>query len=166
MRKLITQLCRTPLVIMIVFAFPLAFAIQSQTSGDGTANEDLIISQELLGTWDLRNVTLDEKKEFEPPAKGGRIKFYTRNHWTVTQADKSGLVTFHYGGTYTINGNESTEIIEYAADRTEDLIGGPGETVTDLIGKTFKFKISIRDDRCTLIGNGNPYTETWSRKKM
>ncbi len=155
------------IVATVAFAVPFALVARLRANDDkaGVDRNSEQIAKNLIGTWALRNVTLDKEKEFEPPARGGRLKFYTGKHWTVTQADSDGVVTFHYGGTYTVNGAECTEIIRYAAKDTEDLIGGPGEGVTDLIGKTFKFRVTIEGDRCALVGIGNPYTETWTRAK-
>jgi hypothetical protein len=156
-------------VVVAMVAFAVAFALVARLRADDDKREvdrkSERIAKSLIGTWALRNVTLDKEKEIEPPARGGRLKFYTGKHWAVTQADSDGVVTFHYGGSYTVDGEECTEIIKYAAKDTEDLIGGPGEGVRDLVGKRFKFSVTIEGDRCALVGIGNPYTETWSRAK-
>jgi hypothetical protein len=62
----------------------------------------------------------------EAPAEGRRLKFRTGAHWTLTHADpNTGLVTEHFGGTYTLNGNEYVETQEYA---DETWIGENGQS--------------------------------------
>ena len=91
----------------------------------------------------------------EPPATGGRLKFITDKHWTVTQADPdTGEVIFHLGGTYTLNGDDYVETVKYATENTKDLIS-----------KVHKFKIKVEGDTLTIIGIGNPWTEVWKRAK-
>jgi hypothetical protein len=94
-------------------------------------------------------------KPEEPPKAGGRLKFFTGRHWCITQADPAtGRVIFHHGGTYTIDGDEMAETIEYANDNT-----------ADLINRTHRFKIKAEGDTYTQIGQGNPFTEVWKRLK-
>jgi hypothetical protein len=89
----------------------------------------------------------------EAPAAGGRLKFLTGRHWTVTQADPmTGVVVFHHGGTYALRGNEYRETVEYA-----------NESTTNLLKQTFKFTIKVEGDTLTLTGVGNPWTEVWKR---
>jgi hypothetical protein len=63
-------------------------------------------------------------------------------------------VIFHHGGTYTIDGDEMAETIEYANDNT-----------AYLIGRTHKFKIKVEGDTYTQIGQNNEFTEVWKRKE-
>ena len=89
------------------------------------------------------------------PAEGGRLKFRTGKHWTLTHADPdTGLVTEHFGGTYTLNGNEYVETQEY----------GDATWMKDN-GESFKFTVKVEGDTMTQIGIGNPYTEVWKRAK-
>ena len=91
----------------------------------------------------------------EPPAAGWRLKFFTGRHWLITQADpKTGVVIYHHGGTYTLDGDEYAEKIEYANKNTESLIK-----------QTLKFKIKVERDTYTQIGVGNSYNEVWKRLK-
>ena len=122
-------------------------------SGDPPAKgEPAKVAKELIGTWVLVGTP---EKVGEPPASGGRLKFFTGRHWCITQADpKTGKVTFHHGGTYTLDGDTFAETVEYAHDNT-----------AGLIGKTFKFKIKLDGDTLTQIGDGNPYQEVWKRVK-
>jgi hypothetical protein len=94
----------------------------------------------------------DEK---EPPAKGGRLKFFGAKNWTITQADPdTGAVVFHHGGTFTLEGDKFSEKIEYANDNTKDLIG-----------KSLHFTIKVEDDKLTQQGIDNSFNEVWKRVK-
>jgi hypothetical protein len=121
---------------------------------DGKAQPDASrseIAKGLIGTWILAGTP---EKEVEPPAKGGRLKFITGKHWTMTESDENGKVLFHHGGTCTIEGDEYTETITYANENT-----------AEYIGKVFKFKIKLDGDKYTQTGIGNPFTEVWRRAK-
>jgi hypothetical protein len=121
---------------------------------DGKAQPDANpspLARGLIGTWVLAGTP---DKEEEPPAKGGRLKFITGKHWTVTESDEAGQVVYHHGGTCTIDGDEYTETVKYANENT-----------AELIGNSFKFKIKLHGDRFTQTGVGNPYNEVWRRAK-
>jgi hypothetical protein len=110
------------------------------------------LAKDLIGTWVLVG-TPDNVGE--APKSGARLKFFTGKHWVVTQAEpETGKVVFHHGGTYTLNGDNYAETIEYA-----------NESTADLIKKTYKFKIKVEGDTYTQIGVGNPYSEVWKRAK-
>jgi hypothetical protein len=126
--------------------------ISAQDKDKPSSPEASKLAKDLIGTWILVG-TPDEVGEI--PDKGGRLKFITGRHWTITQADpNTGLVIFHHGGTYTLDGNEYVEKIEYANENTKQLIN-----------KTLKHKIKVEKDTYTQIGVGNPYTEVWKRLK-
>jgi hypothetical protein len=115
-------------------------------------NEASKLAKDLVGTWALAGTPGEEK---EPPAKGGRLKFFGAKNWTITQADPdTGAVVFHHGGTFTLDGNKYSETIEYASEGTKDLIG-----------KTLHFTIKIEDDKLTQQGIDNSYNEIWKRVK-
>ena len=110
------------------------------------------LARELIGTWVLAGTP--DKVE-EPPANGGRYKFFTGKHWTVTQADpESGEVIYHHGGTYTLDGDTYEETVLYS---TRNNAG--------LIKQTFKFKVKVDGDTYTQVGVGNSYDEVWKRAK-
>ncbi len=110
------------------------------------------LAKKMIGAWVLVG-TPDNVGE--PPASGGRLKFFTGRHWNITQPDpNTGEVIFHHGGTYKLDGDQYVETIEYA-----------NKSTADLISKTLKFKIKIDGDTYTQIGDGNPYTEVWKRVK-
>ena len=108
------------------------------------------LAKDLVGTW----VLVGTPGNVGPaPAKGGRIKNLTDSHWSVTQTDpKTGVVIHHLGGTYSLNGNEYVEHIEFA-----------GDTAKDHIGKDSKFNLTLEGDNLTIIGIGNPWKEVWKR---
>jgi hypothetical protein len=110
------------------------------------------LANDMIGTW----VHVGRPGQVrEAPAAGGRLKFRTGRHWTLTYADPStGLVTEHFGGTYTLNGNEYVETQDYADERWI------GEN-----GKSFKFTVKVEGDTMTQIGIGNLYNEVWKRAK-
>ena len=109
-------------------------------------------AKDLIGAWVLVG-TPDEVGE--PPAAGGQLKFRTGRHWVITQADpNTGVVIFHHGGTYTLDGDEYVEKVEYAKENT-----------AHLIKNTHKFKVKVEGDTYTQIGIGNPWTQVWKRLK-
>ena len=112
------------------------------------------LAKDLIGTWVLVGTP---DKVGEAPKSGGRFKFITGKHWVITQADpETGKVVFHHGGTYTLDGDNYAETIEYANENT-----------AELIKKTFKFKIKVEGSTYTQIGVGddNPFSEVWKRAK-
>jgi hypothetical protein len=110
------------------------------------------LAKDLLGTWVLVGTP---DKVGETPKSGGRLKFLTGKHWVITQANPdTGKVIFHHGGTYTIDGDNYEETVEYA-----------NENSAELINKTLKFKIKVEGDTLTQVGLGNPFTEVWKRAK-
>jgi hypothetical protein len=110
------------------------------------------LAKALLGTWILAGAPGDSG---EAPASGGRLKFCTGRHWMITQADpQTGVTIYHHGGSYTLNGNEYAETVEYANENTKELIK-----------QTFKFTIKIDGDMLTQTGIDNPFNEVWKRAK-
>jgi hypothetical protein len=61
---------------------------------------------------------------------------------------------FHHGGTYTLDGDNHAETIEYANENT-----------AEMIGQTFRFKVKVEGDTYTQVGVGNPYSEVRKRVK-
>lgn len=115
-----------------------------------TASSD--IANKLIGAWVLVGTP---GKVGPVPKKGGRIKFYTGKYYCITQCDpKNGVVIFHHGGTYTLDGNVCTETVQYA-----------NPTTMSFIGKTNgHFNIKIEADTMTLIGIDNPWKEVWKKR--
>jgi hypothetical protein len=111
---------------MVASSFSLAILIVSVAclrAQDGKPRPDATpsaLAKGLMGTWVLAGTP---EKEVEPPAKGGRLKFITAKHWTVTESDETGKVDTHHGGTCTFEGDEYTETVNYANENTAELIG-------------------------------------------
>ena len=87
--------------------------------------------------------------------RAGRFKFITNKNWTITEADPdTGVVIFHHGGTFTLDGDKYTENIVYANESTKDMIG-----------TTLHFKIKVDGDTLTQEGIDNSFNEIWKRVK-
>jgi hypothetical protein len=121
-------------------------------AGETAAAAPSQLAQDLLGTWVLVG---QPGKVGKAPEAGGRYKFFTGDHWCITQADpKNGVVIFHHGGSYSIDGNGYIETVEYANPST-----------MDRIGRTNSHKIKIENGTLTDIGTGKNSTwqEVWKR---
>jgi hypothetical protein len=138
-------------VALLTLNLPTATLLNAQESTPA-AHEAAPLAQNLIGTWVLAGTP--DKIE-EAPAKGGRFLFLTGKHWCITQADpETGVTVFHHGGTYTLNGNQYAETVEYANDNTKDLLK-----------QTNKFTLKLDGDTLTKTGIGNPWNEVWKRLK-
>ncbi len=110
------------------------------------------LADRLIGTWVLVGTP---EKVGEVPKAGGRLKFFTGKCWCITQADPAtGKVRFHHGGTYSLDGNKMTSVVDYAGESTEFRLN-----------TTSNFEIKVDGDTYTQIGLDNPYTEVWKRVK-
>ena len=139
-------------VVLLVVAAPRSAIWNSGGQAQAAEKEASQLAKNLIGTWALAGTPGDEK---EPPAKGGRFKFITNRNWTITEADpESGVVVFHHGGTFTLDGEKYNESVEYANESTKDLIGN-----------TFHFKIKVEGDTLTQEGLDNSFNEIWKRVK-
>lgn len=116
------------------------------------SSEPSQLSKDILGIWVLVGTgTPDELGKH--PAAGERLKFRTERHYAITQANPdTGVIIYHLGGTYTLNGDEYVEKVEYAT-----------ENIARFIGRARKFKIIVEGDTYTEIGIENPFTEIWKR---
>jgi hypothetical protein len=131
------------LAAIVMTVTPLPLSAQEKSNA---------LAKDLIGTWVLVGTP---DKVGDIPASGGRMKYITATHWTVTQADPtSGLVIFHHGGPYTLKGDEYVESVKFANQNT-----------ASLIGNAHTFKLNIEGDTLTQIGVGNPWTEVWKRMK-
>lgn len=120
-----------------------------QNAPTATASSD--IANELIGAWEIISTPSGST-----PTPGGPIQFYTGKYWCITQCDpNNGVVTFHQGGTYTINGNECTETVQYANPSTMSEIGR-----TNL-----QYNIKIEGDTMTVIDIYDPSRkEVWKKR--
>lgn len=143
------KLRKTVALVAVSFAIS-AFGVARLSADDEKKPTQL--AKDLVGAWVL--VGTPEKVE-EAPKSGGRIKFFSGKQWCITQADEgTGKVLYHHGGSYTLDGDELKETIEYANENT-----------AQLIKETNKFKVKVEGDTYTQIGVGNPYNEVWKRLK-
>lgn len=117
---------------------------------DETSGTPSQLAKDLIGAW----VLVGKPGDVGPiPETGGRLKFITGSHWLDTQADpKTGVIIFHHGGTYSLNGDEYTQNVEYANPST-----------LDLIGNHHKYNIKVEGDTFTMIGLDSPRKEVWKR---
>src|SRR5688572_19586113 len=103
-----------------------------QPAAAASNNQDL--AQRMLGTWQL--VSFADGRVSD--ANVGELKFIGGRHWSVSRVNpRTGRLDYHMGGTYTLNGNQYIETIEYGT-------GGP-------IGETFTYKLSVEDDQFTQL---------------
>jgi hypothetical protein len=136
-------------VAITFMSIAMVKGLRAQESTPKPEAEPSKLASDLIGTWTLVGTPDSEE---ETPSK--RLKFFTGKHWLVTEADDAGKVLLHHGGTYTLDGDEYEETIEYAL---EDSIGA--------VGMKFKFKIKVEGDKYTQIGVENPYNEVWRRAR-
>ncbi len=139
---------------LLILAAILAVGLATSTLARGLRADDAKpsdLAKNLVGTWALAGTP--DKPE-DPPAKGGRLKFFTGKCWCITDAGADGKVVFHHGGTYTLVGTQLDETVDYANDNT-----------ASLIGKTHKFTIKVDGDVYTQFGIDNEFTERWVRVK-
>ncbi len=145
------NILRVAALSLLALTLPMAGLLPAQEK-PAPGQEQSPLAKNLLGTWVLVG---EPGKVTEPPAAGGRLKFLTGRHWMITQADpETGVTVFHHGGTYTLDGDQYAETVEYANENTKELIK-----------ETFKFTIKIEGDTLTQTGIGNPWTEVWKRVK-
>jgi hypothetical protein len=143
---------RSAVICLLALTLPMACTTTTHNDKSTAAAAPSSLAKDLIGTW----VHVGTPGHVgEAPATGGRLKFRTGRHWTLTYADpNTGLVTEHFGGTYTLHGDEYVETQEYS-DTT---------WIKDN-GKSFKFKVMVEGDTMTQFGIDNPWTEVWKRVK-
>jgi uncharacterized protein (TIGR03067 family) len=108
------------------------------------------LSKELLGSW-IWVGTPDGAGM--APAAGGRVMSVTDGHFSIKQTDpKNGSVIFNHGGTWTLEGSEYAEHLDFA-----------NESSQEVKGKTFKFDVKIEGDKLWKIGKDNDWKEIWQR---
>ncbi|MDB6056947.1 MAG: hypothetical protein JWO95_791 [Verrucomicrobiales bacterium] len=135
----------------VVFLFAL-IGMVAMTSGQPSGNSPS--RQDLVGTWLLVG---ENGSVSNPPGALKRLKFITPTHWTITQSDeKTGVVVFHHGGTYTLKGNRYVETVEFANQNT-----------ASGIGRKAKYTIKLEGDLLKNDGiEGTPWKEVWKRQRV
>ena len=134
---------------VVILSVAAVSGIHAQEDEPKPEAEPSKLATDLIGAWTLVGTPDSEE---ETPTK--RLKFFTGKHWLITEADDDGKVIFHHGGTYTLDGDEYVETIEYAIEES-----------ISAVGQKFKFKIKVVGDKYTQIGVENPYNEVWRRAK-
>jgi hypothetical protein len=120
----------------------------SATESGAAATAEGELRKRMLGTWQLVSFVDGRVSE----GNVGELKFIGDRHWSVSRLKPgTGRLDYHMGGTYTLNGDEYVETIEYGT-------GGP-------IGETFTYKLSVEGDKFTQIGDGNPWSLVFKRAK-
>ena len=146
------RIIRAVVFSLLALAIPMALFVLRAADKPVAAAAPSQLARDMIGTWVLVG---KPGKVGEAPEIGGRLKFRTGRHWTMTQAKPdTGLTVMHDGGTYTLDGDKYVETIEYA-----------NESTANDIGKSFMFTVKVEGDTMTQIGIGNPYTEVWKRLK-
>jgi hypothetical protein len=148
----IVKSCVLLVVLMLVgaaVASSLHF-VATAIADDATKKSEGSLNEKLVGTWVLVG---KPGQVTEPPKSGGMLKFITGKHWCITQADpKTGKVTLHHGGTYTLDGDKYVETVEYA-----------NESTISMLRQKLTFTVKVDGDTYTQTGVGNPYTQVWKR---
>ena len=142
-------MCRAIVIIMLLVILS-EDSLPAQDQETPTTSATSQLAKDLIGTWILAGRPGNVVDE--PEVIGGELKFIAGGHWCVTQADPNGKVLIHHGGTYTLNGNEYVEHVEYATDYT-----------SYLINNSYTFKIKIEGDILTQVGIGNTWTQVRKR---
>src|SRR5438270_6872024 len=146
------RLILVAIVVLSVFGAPQLANWNTTAQARAAEKEASKLAKDLIGTWALAGAPGDEK---EPATKGGRFKFITNKCWAITEADPdTGVVVYHHGGTFTLDGDKYNEKIVYA-----------NESSKDMIGSTFHFKIKVDGDTLTQEGIDNSFNEVWKRVK-
>jgi hypothetical protein len=88
-----------------------------------------------------------------PSGIGTRLKFFTGTHWCIIQPDpNTGVVVFHHGGRYTLEGNKLKTTRDFAGESTQRMIGSSGT-----------FEIQIVGDTKKQVDADGVFHETWKR---
>lgn len=148
--SIVAGICVTLAIGAAFFAGPpSSLRAKDQPKRDDGAVKEL--AKSLIGTWEL----VEPKPGGSPSGEGARLKFFTGTHWCITQADsKSGVVVFHHGGRYTLDGNKLKTTREFAAESTKSMIGTKGT-----------FTIEIDGDAMKQSDADGVFNETWKRVK-
>lgn len=137
----------TAMLLLIATSFPIRAGDEPRQAAAVAGN----LAKDLIGTWVLEKA----QTPGNPSGIGTRLRYFTGTHWMITQPDsKSGVVVFHHGGRYTLDGNSMSSTVDFANSNT-----------ADFIGKTTKFRITVDGDTYTQQAVDNPFTETWKRVK-
>ncbi len=140
---------------IIVFAAVLSFAFASQGVAQDAVQTEVAgketLAQKLVGTWRLEKASTPGS----PSGVGTRLKMFTGTHWCIIQPEPAtGVVVFHHGGRYDVDGNKVKTTREFAGESTKSMIGG-NKTLT----------IEIEGDTMKQMDADGVFNETWKRVK-
>jgi hypothetical protein len=112
--------------------------------------EDKPLAEALLGHW-VKVGTPGQP--LNKPSIGSAHKLITKTQWIATSVDsESGALHHWHGGTYRLDGDEYAETVEHGIERA-----------SELMNRTFRFKIKVEGNFLTQEGIGNPWNEVWQR---
>ncbi|WP_425616502.1 hypothetical protein NA78x_000150 [Anatilimnocola sp. NA78] len=109
----------------------------------------------LIGTWKLKSVTRGGMTA-EVPETITILKHITPTHFAGISYDKDGKFIRSHGGTYSKQGEDYIETVEYTSN----------EGTADLIGKESKFTWKLDGNKWLHRGStaaGTPINEVWVR---
>ena len=138
------------ITVGILLMFLLSHNLTAEDKKTPSPSAASKLSKDMVGVWTL--IGSPDDAAYVPPEVETALKFRTGRHWLVTYSDPNGMVLYHHGGTYTLDGDEYVETIEYANENT-----------AGLIKNSFKFKVKVEGDSYTQIGIENPWSEIWRR---
>jgi hypothetical protein len=142
-------------LLAVVMVIVCGFSQNAKVRFSPAAKEDQIsksIADQIVGTW----VLVQSDHISTPSGIGSRLKSYTGTHWMITQPDPiTGLVVFHHGGRYALEGDILSATTDFANATTQSAIGSSERLKIIIDGDTLK---QIDIDR-------RIYNETWKRCK-
>jgi hypothetical protein len=145
-----------PFLITLLIASVVGFtSFRSPDSG----SEKKLKKQDISGTWKLESYRYgnSSSKFISASADRPRVKLITDNGFQWSSYDVSTKrITESAGGSYTLEGDSYTEILEY------------GFNMEPYVGTQSNFKIKVEDDMLFLTGKlstGYPIEEVWQRVK-
>jgi hypothetical protein len=128
------------------------FSLRLRAAEAQAAQAPSQLAKDLIGAWEL---TGTPEKPNEPPEGVRSFKFRSARVWTVTGYNKTtGVVLYHHGGSYTLDGDTYEETVEYS-----------NENNSQIINQKFKYQVKVEGDTFTQIGIGNSFNEVWKRLK-
>ena len=152
----VAPLAESPQVETIASPDTQAKAVDEPNSAEPAKpnSEDAVaekLRQQLLGAWLM--APKGGQNESDDSRIGVQQKFFGLGHWIYTLSDpETGELVGSHGGTYTLKGDEYVETIKFAAFSTEEMIG-----------ESFKFKLTVDGDRLSQRGIGNSFNEDYIR---
>jgi hypothetical protein len=156
----LTMISSKPNVAVVVFVSIVAGLISLAAPSHALAADDQPqkseispddLAAKLIGTWKLE----EAKTPGSPSGIGSRLKLFTGTHWCIIQPDPvTGVVVFHHGGRYILDGSKLKTTRDFAGQSTKSMIGSSGT-----------FTIQIDGDTMKQADANDIFNETWKRVK-